>query len=223
MLKFVPIKERVGRIYIPNAAGNVDTHRMGVIEALGNGVKGSLKVGDTVVFQINDVMKWSQIYRRIATGDDLLHLLESELIARVDGNEVRPDTIHILGDYVLFEPVVKQPDSTIILPDKAGLTPEYVRYIMLQKGSGVDLPIEKGQEVIINHGRVSALLVQYTNRHGDTENKEFGYTLKEWICGCLEEKSAEPSGLIDSESRDCVICGESHEVGNCGGIDKVAL
>lgn len=198
LLKFVPVKERIGRIFIPNAAGNIDTHRMGVIETLGEGLKGSFEVGDTVIFQVNDIMKWSQIYRRMKTGDDLLWMLEEELIGRVHGKEVKPDTLEILGNYVLIEPHVKQSSGAIILPNNAGLTPEFIKYTLVQKGQLVDLPIAKGQEIIVNHGRITPLMMQYQNRHGDTENREYGYTLKEWVCGCVNEDEAEPQAEQES-------------------------
>lgn len=191
LLKFVPVKQRIGRIYIPDAAGSLDTHRMGVVEVLGSKVKGDLKLGDTVIFQVNDVMKWAQVYRRMQTGDDLLYVLESELIARVTGGEVRPETLDILGHYVLFEPKVKPTGSSLVLPPGVGLTPEFVRYTLEQKGPLVDLPIHQGQELIINHGRISPLLVQFQNQRGETETKEYGYTSDEWVSGCVEEAQAD--------------------------------
>ena len=197
LLKFVPVKEKVGRIFIPNISAQLDTHRMGVIEALGDGVEQrGLKVGDTVIFQINDVMKWAQIYRRMKTGDDLLHLLESELIGRIRGKEIRPDTLEILGNYLLFEPKFRHVSTKLILPP--GIKPEAIHYILKQKGALVDLPLRTDQEIIVNHGCVTTLMVQFQNRHGDTETHEFGYTLKQWVCGCVEPD--EDGGVDDDTS-----------------------
>lgn len=191
LLKFVPVKDRVGRIYIPDNAGKTDTHRMGVIQTLGSGVEQRLNVGDTVIFQVNDIMKWAQVYRRMRTGDDLLYVLESELIARINGEDVRPDSLEILGHYVLIRPEVKKTESMLVLPSNAGLTPEFIRYILLQKGAQVDLPILPEQEIIVNHSRITPLMMQFQNRHGDTETLEHGYTTDEWVNGCIVQDAEE--------------------------------
>jgi hypothetical protein len=81
---------------------------------------------------------------------------------------------------------VMRPASNIVLPANANITPDMLHYTLEQKGQTVDLPINAGQEIIINHGRVSHLYMVRKRIAGGDENTEFGYTSKEWIHGVIE-------------------------------------
>jgi co-chaperonin GroES (HSP10) len=182
-----------GRIVLPDMVGQHDLHRLGRVEVIGDGrtrdpytgqkitVPSLVKRGDLVVFQINDVMKWAQIYRHLDT--DMIHVLQSELIARINGDIVTTETLEMLGDYVLVKPQLRKSKSSILLPDTKSL--DFVYYELVQKGSTVELPIEIGEEVIINHGRINALFVQ-GEINGRTQSLEFGYVFKDYIHGVVE-------------------------------------
>lgn len=186
LVKYLPPAQRRGRIILPDVAEKHDTHRMGVVEEVGPECK-IIKPGDTVCFQVNDVMSWAQVYKQLKEGEPMIHLLESELIGRIKGEVISPDTFEVLGDFVLIKPEVRRPESSLIIPDKAVLTPDMLHYIMVQKGQTVDLPIAPGQEVIINHGRVSRMYMTRALVDGTHVNVEFGYTLKEWVHGVIED------------------------------------
>lgn len=190
LLSYVPPKERIGRIWLPNVAGNLDTHRLGVVEVRGDECK-MVRVGQTVVFQINDVMKWAQVYKRLADDKaELIHVLESELIGYIDGNDITPDSFHVLGDYVLVKAEIKRAKSNIVVPADATVTPDMIHYRLVGQGQTAGIPAKKGQEVIINHGKISSLLMQTPHeKQKDTMvNLEFGYTLKDWVVGVVDEE-----------------------------------
>ena len=185
LVKYVPPQKKVGRIYLPDITEKHDTHRMGTVEVVSADCK-FVKLGDTVVFQVNDVMSWAQIYKQLANGEPMLHLLETEVLARVHGDTITPETFEILGDYVLVTAKVIRPDTNIILPSNAAITPDMLHYTLEQIGQTVDLPIKVGQEIIINHGRVSRMYLVRKRIAGGDENTEFGYTAKEWVHGVIE-------------------------------------
>lgn len=199
LLSFVPPKERVGRIWLPNVAGNLDTHRMGVVEVIGADCK-LVKLGQTVVFQINDVMKWAQVYKRLADDKaELIHVLESELIGTIDGPVITPETFHVLGDFVLVKAEIHRAASNIVVPDDAKVSPDMIHYRLVGQGQTAGIPAKTGQEILINHGRISSLFMQTKHeRRDEMVNIEFGYTLKDWVCGVVEED--DPSTRTEAAS-----------------------
>lgn len=195
LLSYVPPKDRVGRIWLPDTAGKVDTHRMGVVEVAGKDCK-FVRPGMTVVFQINDVMKWAQVYKRLAEDKlELIHVLESELIGYIDGKEITPDTFHVLGDYVLIKAEIKRAASNIVIPQDAQVSPDMIHYRLVDQGGTAEIPAKKGQEILINHGRVSSMFMQapHERQKDTTVNLEFGYTLKDWVVGVVDEDEPSPS------------------------------
>lgn len=192
LVKYVPAAQKRGRIILPDVVGKHDTHRLGIVQNIGPECK-QVKLGDTVCFQVNDVMSWAQIYKQLANGEPMLHLLESEIIGRITGEEITLETFEVLGDYVIVRPEVRRPASNIVIPDQVALTPDMVHYILEQKGPTVDLPIVKGMEIIMNHARINRMYVTKQRIDGSTENTELGYTLKDWVYGYLEpEVNAHP-------------------------------
>jgi len=189
LVKYVPSTHKRGRIFLPDVSEKHDTHRMGVVQVVGVDCK-LVKVGDTVCFQVNDVMSWAQVFKRLGDGEPMLHLLESELIGRVTGDEITLETFEVLGDFVIVRPVVRRPESTLVIPDQAALTPDMLHYMLEQQGSTVGLPVVKGQEIIINHGRVSRMYMTKLREDGGSDNVELGYTLKEWVHGYVENDDA---------------------------------
>ena len=185
LVKYLPPTGKIGRIILPDVAEKHDTHRLGIVQTIGPDCK-LAKVGDTVCFQVNDVMSWAQVYKQLANGEPMLHLLESELLGRVNGPAINPESFEIMGDYLLLKVEVRRPESQIIVPKDAVLTPDMLHYMVAQKGQTVDLPIKVGQEVIVNHGRVSRMYMTRTLSGGTNENLEFGYTSKEWVYGVVE-------------------------------------
>jgi co-chaperonin GroES (HSP10) len=200
LLKYEKLKEAsIGGIVIPDVAGKHDLHRTGRVQFLGNGrvfdpykkqtevIPSLVRVGDLVMFQINDVMRWAQIYRHLE--DDMLHMLQTELIARINGEQVNLATFEILGDYVLVKPEVRQPKSKIVMPDTIKQA-EMIHYTAIQKGSTVDLPFEEDQEIICNHGRVNPIFIPVHLPDGTAKQEEFGYVFKDFVHGVVDNDHA---------------------------------
>lgn len=197
LLKYEKTKETtVGGIVIPDIGGKHDLHRTGRVEVVGDGrvvnsvthqleVKPSLvNKGDLVLFQINDVMRWAQIYRHLK--DDMLHLLQTDLIARINAPQVSLDAFEVLGDYVLVKPELRKTKGDILLPDTIAVqSPQMLYYTAVQKGATVDLPFECGQEIICNHGRVNPIFIPIREKDKLVRQDEFGYVFKDFVHGVV--------------------------------------
>lgn len=183
------------KIIIPDSAQNTDTHRLGIVRFIGDGaVKGKdapepslVKEGDVVMFQINGMMEATQKF--VIEGKHYMNLLQGDLIARINGEDMTVENMEMLGDYVLLKHFVRQqPGSTLFLPDNAvrQSAPDFIYFRCVKKSSTVDLEVEPGNEVVVNFGRLTPMFIVKRNDDGTTENQEFCYTRKEWIDGVVE-------------------------------------
>jgi co-chaperonin GroES (HSP10) len=191
--------ESKSTIVIPDVAGKHDLNRTGRVKVIGDGkvrnaVTGQfevrpalVKVDDMVMFQINDVMKWAQIYRH--GKDDLIWMLQQELIARINGKETTIDTFEILGDFVLVKPEIRKLGEGLVLPDSIK-SADMIHYTVKQIGSTVDLPITVGQEVICNHGRVNPIFIPEKQKDGGPIQIEYGYIFKDFVHGMVDAERA---------------------------------
>lgn len=202
LLKYEKPKE-TSNIMLPDITGQHDLHRFGRVKFVGDGDYRDpltkqqrhddplVKEGELVMFQINDVMRWAQVYRYLE--DNMLHVLQGELIGRINGESVNLDTFEILGNFVLVKPELRKTDCAIIRPDTIARTTESVTYTVVQLGSLVNLPIEVGQEIIINHGRVNCIYIM-TKKSGinppEYKQVEYGYVFKDFVHGMVEAAGA---------------------------------
>jgi co-chaperonin GroES (HSP10) len=184
------------KIIIPDSAQNTDTHRLGIVRFVGDGVlKGKatpepalVKPGDVVMFQINGMMEATQKF--VLDGKHYMNLLQGDLIARINGEDLTAENMEMLGDYVLLKHFVRQqPGSTLFLPDNAvrQSAPDFIYFRCVKKSTTVDLAVEIGNEVVVNFGRLTPMFIVKRNDDGTTENQEFCYTRKEWVDGVVEE------------------------------------
>lgn len=184
------------KIIIPDSAQNTDTHRLGIVRFVGDGVvKGKdapepalVKEGDVVMFQINGMMEATQKF--VLDGKHYMNLLQGDLIARINGEDLTAENMEMLGDYVLLKHFVRQqPGSTLFLPDNAvrQSAPDFIYFRCVKKSATVDLAVEPGNEVVVNFGRLTPMFIVKRNDDGTTENQEFCYTRKEWVDGVVEE------------------------------------
>jgi co-chaperonin GroES (HSP10) len=196
---YQPPQDSASRIIVPDNARQHDTHRMGIVRVIGNGkVKGKaglipslVKVGDLVSFQINHMMETTQTY--VLEGKHYLNLLQDDLIARIHGDNYIVDNMEMLGDYVLLKHFMRQPaGSALFLPETVvrQSAPEFIYFRCVAKGSTVDLPIQPGDELLVNFGRLTPLFITHRDEKGNIENQEFAYTRKEWVDGVVEAPAA---------------------------------
>lgn len=184
------------KIIIPDTAQNTDTHRLGIVRFIGDGVvKGKaapepslVKEGDVVMFQINGMMEATQKF--VLEGKHYLNLLQGDLIARITGDDLTMENMEMLGDYVLLKHFVRQqPGSTLFLPDNAvrQSAPDFIYFRCVKKSATADLAVEPGDEVVVNFGRLTPMFIVKRKDDGTTENQEFCYTRKEWVDGVVED------------------------------------
>ena len=181
-------------IIIPDATQQVDTHRFGKVVVVGDGrlknqlvEKPLVSVGDVVMFQVNQVMLDTQKF--VIENRNCMNLLQSEIIGRLRGDDITVDNLEMVGDYLLLKHFFRQPEgSKIVLPD--GLmkqsAPDFIYFNVVLKGSTVDKPVNVGDEVIANLGRLTPLFFVKRNLDGTSENVEYCYLHKDWLDGVVE-------------------------------------
>lgn len=186
------------KIIIPDTAQNTDSHRMGIVRVVGDGktkdktLPPLVKEGDVVMFQINGMMEATQKF--VLGGKHYMNLLQSELLARINGDDVSVDNIEMLGDYVLLKHFFRQPEgSTLFLPDDAmrNSAPEFIYFRCAKKGSLVGDGFKEGDELVVNFGRLTPMFIVKRKDDGTSENQEFCYTRKDWVDGVVEAENAD--------------------------------
>jgi len=203
--------EAESRIIQPDISGQHDVLRWGKVATVGDGkltasmreqlagrgfktdiIPGVVKEGDRVCFELNDMIKHCQVYKRWRDKKDMIQLLQTDLIGRLTGDTVSLDNFQILGDFVLVKPELRGTGGSILLPSSVEKSPEFVYYRVVQIGSSVGLDIKVGDEIIINHGKVNVLVFNHKDARGGHVNDEYGYVIKDYVHGVV---SGEDVGL----------------------------
>jgi hypothetical protein len=196
------------RIIQPDISGQHDVLRWGKVSAVGDGkltasmreqlagrgfktdhISSVVAEGDRVCFELNDMIKHTQVYKRWRDKKDMIQLLQTDLIGRLEGDTVSLANFTILGDFVLVKPELRGTGGKIILPANAEKSPEFVYYKVVQLGSSVDLPIKAGDEIIINHGKINVLVFNHRDANGGPVNDEYGYVIKDYIHGVVQDEA----------------------------------
>jgi hypothetical protein len=195
------------RVIQPDISGQKDVLRWGKVIATGDGkltcsvreqlagrgftgapIPSIVTDGDRVCFELNDMIKYTQVYKRWLDKKDMIQMLQTDLIGRLKADQVTLENFEILGDFVLVKPELRGTGSSIVLPSSMEKSPEFVYYKVVQIGSNVDLPIEVGQEIIINHGKINVLIMSKLGLDGLWHNDEYGYVIKDYIHGVVVEE-----------------------------------
>jgi len=187
-------KSSSSQIILPDAAQQADTHRMGKVVSVGTDPKKTsvVKPGDIVMFQINSVMENTQKY--VLDGRHYMNLHQGDIIGRLTGDEVTLPNFEMVGDYVLLKHFFRESGSPIILPEHVmrQSTPEFIYFKVLKKGSTVTKPVEEGDEVVANLGKLTPIFFVERLKDGTSNNQEFCYTHQDWLDGKVIKDSAEP-------------------------------
>jgi hypothetical protein len=216
--------ESESRLIQPDISGQHDVLRWGKVSAVGDGklnfsvreqlagrgfqggpIQPLVALGDRVCFEINDMIKYTQVYKRWRDKKDMIQLLQTDLIGRLKDDRVNIESFEILGDFVLVKPELRGSGSPIVLPSTVAKSPEFVYYRVVQLGSTVDLPIAVGDEIIINHGKVNVLMLQAQDKGGGWHNEDYGYVIKDYVHAVVsgvdeevEAEDADAGGLLTS-------------------------
>jgi hypothetical protein len=193
------------KVIIPDAAQQRDSHRLGVVRFIGDGLgkpaydpatlqrsdtpaPSLVKPGDVVMFQINQIMEATQKF--VCEGRTYMNILQGDLLARVNGEELTVDNLEMLGDYVLLKHFVRRPEgSSLFLPDDVikQSAPDFIYFKCIQKGSTVGEHFSVGDELICNLGRLTPMFIVHRKPDGTSENEEYCYTHKSWVDGVVSE------------------------------------
>jgi len=206
------------RIIQPDISGQHDVLRWGKVNAVGDGkltasmreqlagrgfktdaIPGVVKEGDRVCFELNDMIKHTQVYKRWRDKKDMIQLLQTDLIGRLSGDNVSLENFQILGDFVLVKPELRGTGGAILLPASVEKAPEFVYYKVVQIGSSVDLDIKVGDEIIINHGKINVLVFNHKNPAGGHVNDEYGYVIKDYVHGVVSGADSGEAAQAEQE------------------------
>ncbi len=178
-------------LYVPESQS--DIHKIGEVVVVGNGkvpngtIEPSLvKVGDIVYFQTNAVMAANTCYEH--EKESFINLHQGDLIAKIntpkDEAVVTYDAFEMLGRWSLLR-VHQRQVSSILIPENINNN-EFIYFTLAKRGADVDLEIEIGQELLINHGRINPILL---------ENKNYAYIDKGYILGVNNAPTADVIAL----------------------------
>jgi co-chaperonin GroES (HSP10) len=174
------VKAKQGTIYVPE--NEYDLSRIGRVVTVADGTRPGrdpvnmlVKEGDLVYFQTNMVMQSNLMYDM---GDEIyMNLMQAEIVAKLDSNDITLDTFHVIGDWVLCKPFMKDGPVGIVLPE-ASKKAMAVYFRLIDKGSTVDLDINEGDELVLTHGRAQPFQIQ---------KEDYVYIHKNEIHGIVEE------------------------------------
>jgi co-chaperonin GroES (HSP10) len=135
-------------------------------------------VDDIIFWQWNGFVEQHNAFR--VNGERIFVLMRGDLIARLSAQKVTLENFSVLGDWVLVRRTVHQPSKLIVLPDQVAQANQEMtmKFHVEQLGKNVELPLKKGQEVIVDRARTNPLTI------GDTD---FGYVHKSSVLGLLGE------------------------------------
>jgi co-chaperonin GroES (HSP10) len=172
-----------GVIYTPDQENSIA--RIGRVIAHGDGtyrdgrknVQMHVAVGDLVYFQANAQMAATSAYDR-GVEDACINIPQGEIIAKVKSDSKELEDFQVIGDWVLLKPFQREmKDSRIVIPDIAKNV-QALYFRVEQKGSTVELEIDKGDEVIITQGYCNPIQIK---------GEDFGFILKQGIHGVVEQ------------------------------------
>jgi len=186
-------------IIIPDASQEKDTHRFGKVVAVGDGIfrdkpvqKPVVKVDDTVMFQINQVMENCQKY--VIEDRHFMNLHQGEIIGRLTGGDITVENFEMVGEFVLLKHFYRQPKgSEIVLPESAlrQSASDFIYFRVILKGGGVNKPFDVGDEVVVNYGKLTPIFFVKRDLDGTSENNEYCYTQQDWIDGVVKDSADE--------------------------------
>lgn len=188
------VAPKQGTIYVPDNAQDIS--RIGKVVAVGDGKRPGLKTlqhnghyyevmlkdvtmvvkpGDLVYFQTNAIQQSNCMYDM--GSEILMNLAQAEIIAKLDSNEITLDGFHLMPDWVLVRPFMKDEPQGIVLPEVAKKA-RAIYFRVEKMGDNVDKPITPGDEVVLTHGYCNPIQIQ---------REDFGYIHKNEIHGVVEE------------------------------------
>ena len=132
-------------------------HVLSRVVAIGDKVTQNIKVNDILFWQTNAMIQ--KHCRYDLNGVATFVLLTGDMVARLTEREVTRDNFHVIGDFSLVRREVIQPSKRIFLPDEVieANQETTVRYILEEKGEGVEGDFQVGDELIVDRTRANPI------------------------------------------------------------------
>ena len=132
-------------------------HVLSKVVALGDKAGPDIKVHDILFWQTNAMIK--KHCRYDLNGVATFILMTGDMVARLTSQLVTRENFHVIGDYLLLKREVIQPSKLIVLPDDVVETNQEttVRFLLEEKGSGVEADVALGQEVIVDRTKANPI------------------------------------------------------------------
>jgi co-chaperonin GroES (HSP10) len=153
-----------------------------------------VKPGDLVMYQLGGPQIENSKFKLRGNPIKVFH--QGDVIAKLDPMPDKPDTVivsmdtfHIIGNWVLLEVVLEQ--GVIIVPEKVAPSEDF-KFKLVQKGEGVEIPVEKGDMVYPERGKCLPVEIEHTT---------YVYTHQDYLHGVLKDTEIK---FIDKEVEDSV-------------------
>jgi co-chaperonin GroES (HSP10) len=140
-------------------------------------------IGDMVLYQLIGPQEQSSKF--VLDGKAIRILHQNDLLGRLSSPVVCLENFQILGQWVLLRANLGVV-STIHVPARYAPVENY-RFYVVQKGEGVNIPLEIGQEVYAERNRTTHLEIKPTKvENGPSESEVYGFCHYQWVYGILE-------------------------------------
>ena len=139
-----------------------------------------VKPGDIVRYQLGGPQIENSKFKLRGGPVKIFH--QGDIIARLDPVPGKPDsvivnkdTFHIIGNWVLLE--VKLEQGVIIMPEKIAPSEDF-KFVLVQKGEGVELPINVGDLIYPERGKCLPVEIEHVT---------YVYTHQDYLHGAVQE------------------------------------
>jgi co-chaperonin GroES (HSP10) len=184
----ITVEEEIkGEIFLPEERNR--NYELGRIIAVGDckNLEGAQKpawasVGDMVLYQL--IGPQDQNSKFVMDGKAIRILNQNDLLGRLSNPLVCLENFQILGQWVLLRANLEQV-STIHIPARY-VPPQNYRFHVVQKGDGVSIPLDVGQEVYAERNRTTHLEIKPSNPETPVSDQVFGFCHYQWVYGILE-------------------------------------
>jgi co-chaperonin GroES (HSP10) len=198
-------EEMQGSIFVPQERNKA--YELGRVLAVGDCKRPDgkqqgpwVREGDIVLYQLIGAAH-QEATKYVLDGHAIRILNQNDLLGRLSSTSVLLENFEILGNYVLLRAVPGQMSPTIKVPSQF-VPRECWRFFVVQKGAGVDIPINLGQEVYAERDRTTPLEIQSRHKLLDQRGREieesqiFGFCNYQCIHGSLFHAETEEAKAL---------------------------
>ena len=179
-------EEVTGSLFIPSIVKQGALYELGKVWAVGPDATFASE-GDTVVFQMPDMVKKSTTYRMSTDGERFTVIHHLDVLAILHKPIMAIEHFEIAGNWVLAEMIVNKPAGGLELPENYRTELEDIRIRIVQLGRGVtDVEYAVGQEIVCEKTRCNPINLEKTDfATGEKVNAEYVFLTKDYVYGVI--------------------------------------